>query len=544
MMRPMKFKILPTTAMSSSLYMLLALFFLLSSCAKDDTPDKDVLEDASDEQVDDPDGNDDSDDSDDSNDVDGVFGDINEDGALNILVLGSTRSIHTGTTAFSVESTASELQKILTSDTNITATVYVAAEDMYQNKQISVGLGSGGSTYDYTFSRHSLMQYYYWPEGYEDRMQNLAGNKDKDWDYVVIAADPYIVATVPGYYSLGVNKIASKVEEGNARALLLMMWPKEPIAGVSIEHFEEFTYRTSDGAKTDVATVPAGLVWNALSNDKQDEAAMHPTPNGAYVAAASIYSHIFNESASTSGYEYDNAIADTAFETVKEALDKTHYTGKANFVSPFMACDIQEVELNYNHTGTSSENGILGGLRWVIDKSDRSLVKDGTPPINFNYGRANTNFEANKRYKIDASKFDFSLGFPMQDGSINGDVSMQYGLDKRFSDSENGTDLGTALYMVRNAELPQGRAVPVRTLYVQLREAIPGQSAYRDNWHMHRDLDKAIGGFMYTLLTGDCALGDEPADKASGEWNSWMAHKIGYETAWNLMYMEAAPACN
>ncbi len=540
MIRPMKFKIRPTTVVSVSLYMLMTCLFLMSGCAKDDTPASDVPEDSSEEQSDDNNSDNPKDE-----EEDGVFGDINEDGALNILVLGSSRSINSGTTAFSPESTAEELQKILASDTNISATVYVEAEDMYQNKQVSVGLGSGGDTYDYAFYRHSLTQYYYWPEGYEDRMQNLSGNKDKDWDYVVIAADPYIVATVPGYYSLGVNKIASKVAEGNAKSLLLMMWPKESIAGVSIDHFEEFTYRVSDGAKTEVATVPAGLVWNALSNDKQDVAAMHPTANGAYVAAAAIYSHIFDASASASGYEYDNAIADTAFEKVKEASSETDYTGKAHFVSPFMACDIQEAELNYNHTGTSSENGILGGLRWVIGKSDRTLVKDGTPPINFNYGRANTNFEANKRYKIDASKFDFSLGFPMQDGAVTGDVSMQYGLDKRSSDTENGTDLGTALYMVRNTELPQGRAVPVRTLLVQLMEAIPGQSGYRDNWHMHRDLDKAIGGYMYTLLTGDCALGEEPADKASGEWKSWMAHKIGYETAWNLMYMEgSAPGCN
>ncbi len=529
---------LPSTTMFSTLYLLVMCIFLIAACSKDDTPASDVPEDSSEEQSEDNN-------SDDSQDgKDGVFGDVNEDGAVNILVLGSSRSIDSGTAAFSPEATAGELQKILTGDTNVSTTVHVEAEDMYENKQISVGLGSGGDSYDYTFSRHSLTQYYYWPEGYEDRMQNVSGNKDKDWDYVVIAADPYIVATIPGYYALGVHKIASKVAEGNAKTLLLMIWPKEAIAGASMAHFEEVTYRVADGAKTTVAAVPAGLAWDAMPSDKQDAAAVHPSPNGAYLTAAAVYSHIFGASASESGYEYDNTIADSVFESVKEAANKTHYTGKPNVVSPFMACDIQELELNYNHTGTSSENGILGGLRWVIDKSDRSLVKDGTPPINFNYGRANTNFEANKRYKIDASKFDFSLGFPMQDGSVNGNVSMQYGLDKRFSDSENGTDLGTALYMVRNAELPQGRAIPVRTLYVQLREAIPGQSAYRDNWHMHRDLDKAIGGFMYTLLTGDCALGDEPADKSSAAWNSWMAHKIGYETAWNLMYMEAAPPCN
>jgi hypothetical protein len=60
---------------------------------------------------------------------------------------------------------------------------------------------------------------------------------------------------------------------------------------------------------------------------------------------------------------------------------------------------------------------------------------------------------------------------------------------------------------------------------------------------MHRDLDKASGAFMYTVLTEKCVLGDEPADRNSAEWKSWTAHKIGYETAWTLMHLEAAPAC-
>ena len=35
---------------------------------------------------------------------------------------------------------------------------------------------------------------------------------------------------------------------------------------------------------------------------------------------------------------------------------------------------------------------------------------------------------------------------------------------------------------------------------------------------MHRDLDKAIGAYMYTVLTGKCALGDEPTDLLSDDW--------------------------
>ncbi len=50
---------------------------------------------------------------------------------------------------------------------------------------------------------------------------------------------------------------------------------------------------------------------------------------------------------------------------------------------------------------------------------------------------------------------------------------------------------------------------------------------------------------MYTLLTGDCALEGEPepSDPTSSEWRSWMAHKVGYTTAWDLMYMEGVTPC-
>ncbi|MEM6770279.1 MAG: T9SS type A sorting domain-containing protein, partial [Bacteroidota bacterium] len=121
--------------------------------------------------------------------------------------------------------------------------------------------------------------------------------------------------------------------------------------------------------------------------------------------------------------------------------------------------------------------------------------------------------------------------------------SMLYGIDRRSSGTVNDTDVGVARYMVNESELPYARAIPIRTLFAQMREAIPGQSAYRDSWHMHRDLDKAIGGYMYTLLTGDCAVGEEPADPNSSAWRTWMSHKIGYETAWTMMTFSGIPPC-
>jgi len=122
---------------------------------------------------------------------------------------------------------------------------------------------------------------------------------------------------------------------------------------------------------------------------------------------------------------------------------------------------------------------------------------------------------------------------------------MLYGLDKRVTESDVETDLGVALYMVRQSELPYGRNVPLRTLIAQMLEEIPGIDIYSDNWHLSGDVNKAIGTYMYTMLTSECAFecAIEPLDHNSAGWRTWMAHKIGQKTAWNLMYMEEITPC-
>ncbi|WGH74996.1 hypothetical protein P8625_13075 [Tenacibaculum tangerinum] len=471
--------------------------------------------------------------------------DINKDGKLNILVIGTSKSITYKASGFSPNEIATQLSNILSQDTALDLEVNISFEDIYKSKQTTYLLGQDALEITTNHYIHSLMQYYYWPEGQSERLDNIAGKKGTTWDYVVIASDPFLVSQLPGYNALGVNKIASKVAEGGAKPLLLMVWPKDETVTGKLNLFEEFTYRIADHAKVYIDVIPAGLAWNELPASKKDTASEHPTPNGAYVTAASIYAQIVNKSAASSDYTYDDEIADLALKVKTSEENATHYTGERTFVSPFKGCFIDDSTLNYNHTGTSTENGILNGLKWIIQKSDRTLVSGGTAPINFNYGRANTNFEAHKRYKIDPTKFDYSFGFPMQDHGLGvAETTMLYGIDKRSNESHNGTDIGTALYMIRNSELPHARAIPVRSLYAQIKEIIPSQTALRDEGHLHTNIDKAIGAFMYTLLTGDCVLGEEPADKNSTQWKEWVSHKVGYETAYTLMTLKAAPNCN
>ncbi len=463
--------------------------------------------------------------------------DVNGDGLLNIMVIGTTSSI-SGAEPFSPELIAEELQGILSADESINIEVKVVAEDVYMSTPITLGLGGNGAEYTYTHHSHSLAQYYYWPDGREEREANLMGEGSFDWDYVIIAADPYIVSTMPGYYALGANKVAEKVSEGGAQPLLLMVWPKSEGENSSIEDFADITHRIADGAKVSLSAVPAGLAWGELADSQTDSADVHPTPNGAYVAAAAAYSHILRRSAASSAYLYDVDLAVAAHEAVLGEAEREPYEGSREAVDPFSSCDVSGEVLTYHHTGSSSENGILAGLNWVFEQAPQTLQVGEGNSSTFNYGRANSNFEPDKRYTVDSDRFEVSFGFPMQDHGNYGDSSMLYGIDRRDSGVMNDTDLGTAMFMVEQGEIPDVRAIPVRTLFAQMREINPDQSAYRDSWHMHRDLDKAIGAYMYTLLTGECALGEEPEDPTSESWYAWNGHRIGCQTAWTVMTLK------
>ena len=466
--------------------------------------------------------------------------DINGDGTLSILVIGTSKSIKANSDEFSPFQIRNELENILTNDPSLTLSLNVVAEDIYRTKTVLTGIA-----YDWTGTNvnhycHSLVQYYFWPENRTSRIDNLKGEDGTDWDYVVIGADPEIISSIPGFYSLGVNKIARKVVEGGGKPLLLMPWTKSLS---DIGHFEEFTYRTADSAQVPVDIVPAGLAWNDLPSGKRDISTSHPTPNGAFTCAASIYSHIFNQSASSSNYVYDNVIADIAYTSISNASSQTHYSGGITFNSPYKNCGISDTALIYNHGGTSTENGILGGLQWVVSQGQKTLQYGNTPHVHFNYGRSSMG--TTHLYVIDTSTFDYSFGYPLQDNAITGHTSMQYGIDQRVNETDVETDLGVALDMVEQGELPSARNVPLRTIISQMIEEIPGVDIFppNDNWHLSNDVNKAIATYMYTVLTGECALDGQPEPIDSTEWRTWMAHKIGYTTAWTMMYMEGNNPC-
>ena len=125
--------------------LLLIFAICLTGCSNDDVVD--VLDDAEDAIEDEVVANPDQ----------PFDADVNGDGELNILILGTSKSINNSAEAFAPDNIALELNKILSEDANNNATVYVEAEDIYQSKDISTALGSGGTAYDYIYYSHSLV---------------------------------------------------------------------------------------------------------------------------------------------------------------------------------------------------------------------------------------------------------------------------------------------------------------------------------------------------------------------------------------------------
>ena len=77
---------------------------------------------------------------------------------------------------FSADQIAVELNNIFAQEASVTTAVNIVTEDVHQSKSITIGLGGNSAEYTYTHHSHSLLQYYYWPDGQTERMELLNGN--------------------------------------------------------------------------------------------------------------------------------------------------------------------------------------------------------------------------------------------------------------------------------------------------------------------------------------------------------------------------------
>ena len=472
---------------------------------------------------------------------------------LNILIIGSTRSFSDGgehdvvhEKAFNPAPIATHLGNILSQDPLLPDSVNIVFEDVFKTKTNTVRTSSDGIN-DITAHCYSLAQHFMWPEGKAARLSNLRGEEGTRWDYIILCGDPYIMANFPGMYAEGVKLIQSEVARSAnpARVVLMAQWPEDRSV-FSAEDFNEVVHRVGNSAG--LAVVPAGKAWGTYTSKDTDAA--HPTPRGAYLAAASIYSKLYNRSASTSGYTFNpdgTNIANHAHTTVQNVAAIPQYSGIYTDINPFQMKQVDKRTVSFRETGTSTEDRLREALLRLDDVCRITFVTTATNgKWDFNYGRGNDWWEDDKDYEVDPLKHDRAYGFPMHHyytgtASNAAAQTMPYGIDKYYYGAtyEDGTDLGIAYNMIRpntrELSLPEDvRAIPIRLIWLKMERAFPGFPPLGDNTHMGPHLNDASAAFMYTLLSGRCPVVEEPASRGSAAWLQWLGHKIGYETAWQM----------
>jgi len=449
--------------------------------------------------------------------------------AVNVLILGSSQGFDKRESPQGHDShlDLTKLAPVLENALNLgkSGPAKVTYEDIYTTKDTPVGLGSAGKEIPTTFHCHSLAQYIFWPEGRSERLANLQNKGKTKWDYIFIVGDPYLISQMPGIYAEGVHLLIEQIKQGEAKVALVMPWHSNEKINSRIP---EVVQRVAEGLDLPVAA--SGMVWTA---QKGKLVALE----AQYLAAASMVS-AFSKTPAWSKNMAEQKLANASVAAIQQ-LKTTPPSADYSEANPFYPEALDKEIITYCQTGSSSEAGIRAALNDAIKRigSTPRQVSCKGEDIDFNYGRANSNFEPNKRYQVDPDRYGRSYGFPMQEQQKTASTSMIYGIDKRYFHGnryDDGTDLGVAYDMIRQGEVEKRvYAVPVRLLLCKLMDADPTIKPLRDHWHMSRELDAAIGAYMVSILTGKNPVGDRP-DKDSNEWKPWLGRKIGYETAMRM----------
>lgn len=398
----------------------------------------------------------------------------------NVWLIASTRHFGAGQDipAYTKQDLLRLAHSTLLRELPVRGKVNIVFEEVHRQKKMDVAVGGGGQPWATQFECHSLAQWYFWPEGRDERLANLSGKGEIQYSHIILVGDPYLLVHMPGVYAEGVHLIATKVSQANAQTVLWLPWGARSTQ--AIRKMNEVVCRVGRGAELPV--IPKAI----------------------------------------------------ATRTARQC------TGLFNAENPFTMKYVDKRKVTYHHTGTSSERGIEGGLRRAADACHIDMNKtqpaDGMK-IDFNYGRANATFEADKRYKVQPEHYHRSYGFPMQDHAKTADQTMRFGLDRR---SDDGTDLGIAQSMIQAKQVKLDvRCIPIRLMWAKMHDLDPDMTPLRDRWHMSHYLDSATGAFMVTLLSGRCPLSHKPADGDANATRHWLGQKVGYETAWRMNHLSA-----
>lgn len=460
---------------------------------------------------------------------------------VNILIIGSGRSYSEGRgsgqqDALNPKLIAGELRNILSKDRAV-GKVNISVDEYYTKKHIDTSIGGrAGSIWQLEYHRYSLAQYYFWPEGRADRLKNLQGKLKNKWNYVVLIDDPYLTLNMPGIHAEGVKLLTQKIREGGAKALLFSQWPR-PDSKRSQKELNEISYRVAKGLG--IAVVPAGEVWSSLKKANKSIA------DSLYIAAASIYRTIRPNNRSSYIYK-DRNLSAHCLKAIRVNRLKSHYKGDFKTKTPFTKKAVSRRQVWGHHTGTSTERGLTKQLQTIFGQSSILFNKGKKPAkqkIDFNYGRANSAFEPNKRYKVAPDKYDRSYGIVMQDNGKTAYNTMLYGIDKRTflgkSQVDDGTDMGIAYDMIQLKEVEKDiRAIPGRLISAKIMDydktLIPVNTK-GDTWHQRGHLLLAQASYVSTLLSGRYSI--DITKEQSGQ--NWMMAKIGYDTAWTMSTLRA-----
>ncbi|HSR87361.1 MAG TPA: Calx-beta domain-containing protein, partial [Pontiella sp.] len=437
---------------------------------------------------------------------------------VNILIIGSAHdsSEHSWITAdseaFSPTGIATELQSILAGAGLGTANVVV--EERYTGTTDLSGVNILGLLFNDTVSAYNLTSWFHYPypAGVKaSRWQNLQGKSGTQWDYVILIGDPYTIEQMPGLYAQGVAEIGEEVAKGSAETVLLMPWPASGSSS-SVAHYKDVVYRAGRSGGYKVA--PAALAWQAAGSPSSTQS--HPNANGAYICAASIYSRIWGQSASTSTYPYDDTLADSVHTVVTNNIGAPQYSGAFVSPSPFRMFNVKgrAADPLLPPGGASTESNFRDK---TVSAQERCGVRLGGDP--FYFGRQSYDVTTNGQYDQEELSSEKVFVYPYHCRNQDNDMHIS-----RFFSQEI-----TVAHKIR-FESPDFRILPRRLMWAQIHKERPALSPTPDAQHLNTIADEAVGAYMYTIFSGRCPVDPKPdiiTDK-------WLAHKIGYETAWRL----------
>lgn len=427
-----------------------------------------------------------------------------------ILLLGGSQSLHSSEAAFPPDQVGAHLQAILAGDSQVSQPATVQVQNTYCAPPPNQGL-----------SGRSLMTWYYWPDTWDTTQALLK----QGWDSIVVMDDPYVASMTQEYHFEGVRAVTEVARTAGTEPMVVMLWSS---GTTSLAKFAEGAYRVGDGLGLNV--VPAGYAWDNLGSLK--DSGTRPTARGAYVTAATIYSRLHGRSAAASTYrpaemtEQDCvAIADIALQTVQAEQANSHYSGPYAGATRYLGINQRFVQTAvYQSSSTGALSANMSGFHGVLNGNYLQFQSPTASTIPLDIGH----------------KVDLAITYPpystyLRPALWKNTVLIDYKYDVT-SPKNMRYNLDTVISNHAGTMSPQDIAngaafCPNHLVWAKLRAMYPTMPYVgADLGHYSAEFFAGISSMLYTMTTGHCAIGPEPAPGAS-TYNTWLARKVGYETA-------------